>query len=41
MNNQLFLPKKAAEVEGARTRIAYSAGGPLSSWKCSRNTRMS
>ena len=23
MNNQLFLPKKAAEVEGARTRIAY------------------
>jgi OmpA-OmpF porin, OOP family len=23
MNNQLFLPKKAVEVEGARTRIAY------------------
>ena len=23
MNNQLFLPKKEVEVEGARTRIAY------------------
>ena len=37
MNNQLFLPKKAAEVEGARTRIAYLLPADRSPLEVQRN----
>jgi OmpA-OmpF porin, OOP family len=37
MNNQLFLPKKAVEVEGARTRIAYLLPADRSALEVLRN----